>query len=365
MMKCFRYACVSLFAVLVISGVKTLEGGEAKSGLAIGPSLLLIRNAPPGRAFTLKEVAKTTFHVINYTTHAGDYVVTSAIPGPAENMHSFEAGYETPPTAAWFTLDKRVVHLGPKEQADVDLKFDIPDKPEFYNRFWIVYVEVTPATPSGQVVGTSLKLRARVMLETKVKIGIGEALSLTGPIGRDPGTMTMAATGADNTWKGSTRVRNNTAQAATYDILPLDQVTPDAAKRVRYFSNPEFATRMIWNCPTETSITLAPGEERDVIFTAQPNQAITADKTIEEVVLIARRAAPGIDPAVPRDFNGKPYDIAGMVRLSYPAPVPVTPAVAPAPVAPVVPAPTPMPAPAVAPDSPKPPAPSTGGASAR
>jgi hypothetical protein len=307
-------------AAIALAAAPAATAGE--SGLALGPALILVRDVPPGRSFTVHEAAKVRFQLTNNSDQQGDFEVVCSLPIDA-GMRSHEIGYEAPPDASWFTLDKRVVTLAPHAQEDFDLRVAIPDLPEHHNRHWMIYIDAGRARQTG--IGATLRLRARVMLETRVKEGIGEALSRTGPLGLDPSTVMMRS--SDGAWQGQVRLRNNTAQAAVYDLLRIDQaIPPDQADiRARYFDHAAMATRTPWGRPVEPSVTLAPGEERIVRFTAQV-EAASLTAPIEEVVFIARRAPEGADPQRCREFMKRLYDHAGLVRLRF-----VTPAVGAAP----------------------------------
>lgn len=314
-----------VIAALIIGGAPSGTAGDA--GLALGPALILVRDVPPGRSFTLHEAAKVRFRLTNNSDQAGDFEVVCSVPTDG-GMRAHEIGYEAPPDPSWFTLDKRVITLAPGAHEEIDLRVDIPDRPELFNRHWMLYIDAGRVAHAG--IGATLRLRARVMLETRVREGIGAALEHMGALGIDPGTVAMRR--VDGAWEGQARLRNNTTQPAVYDLLRMDQAIPDdqADKRARYFDHAAMATRMPLGRPAEESLTLAPGEERVLRFTAAVDPAASTTAPIEEVVFIARRAPAQADPKLCRELAGRLYDHAGLVRLRFAAPAP-TPATGAAP----------------------------------
>lgn len=312
MFTCMRFSTAMLFVAVALTAPSVVVAGEG--GLALGPALILVRDVPPGRPFTLHEAAKVRFHLVNNSAEAGEFEVVCSLPIDA-GMRSHEIGYEAPPQAAWFSLDKRVVTLEAGARVEIDLKVDIPDLPEHFNRHWMVYVDAGRVQRAG--IGATLRLRARVMVETRVQAGIGEALARTGMIGIDPGTVVMHPAGA--VWSGEARMRNNSSQAAIYDVLRLDQAIPadQADKRARYFDHASLAERTPWGQAVEGSVTLAPGEERVIRFTTAPGVAVLPTAPMEEVMFVARRAADGADLQRCRELAGRFYDHAGLVRLRY------------------------------------------------
>jgi hypothetical protein len=312
-----RHLLCGLIAVVSVAVSLYMPVNAGESGLALGPALILVREVPPGRPFTLHEAAQVRFHIENNSDEAGEFEVLCHIPIDA-GIRSHEVGYEAPPQAAWFTLDKRLIQLAAHAKEEFDLQITIPDLPEHYNRHWMLYIEAGRASHTG--IGATLRLRARVMLDTLVREGVGDAIGRTGLLGIDPGTAQMHVT--NGVWQGQARVRNNTKEPATYDVLRLDQVllNDQADKRARYFDHAAMATRTAWARPVEQTLTLAPGEERVVHFTTDATAALTA--AVEEVLFFAHRAPAGAESKNCREFLGRLYDSAGLVRLSFAIPVP-------------------------------------------
>lgn len=306
-----RIALTWLVAVVALSAAEGV-------GLGLGPALILVRDVPVGQAFSLGEVAKVRYQVHNNSNENATYGLKVVVPSRYDFI-AFEKGYEPAPDATWFRLDRDEVTVPARGRVEVDLTIDIPDRAELRNRHWIVNIEAGPSDKGKALVGASLRLSARIMLET-----VASAESGGGEIALASSVVNMQAQ-ADGSWIGETRLRNHSAEAAQFDLLAAPEVflaEPDKAHR--YFSH--IAQAVLgerWAVADAASFELAAGAERTIRFTVPARPALAGVR--EEVLFVSRRLRGEPHPDLSVTIGKATYERMELLRLRYqPADVPAS-----------------------------------------
>ena len=307
-----------LLAVLAAS-LSAVDGG----GLAIGPALILVRDVPVGREFSLGEAAKVRYQVINNSNEDAVYQVKVVVPD-AYTFSEFEKGYEPAPDVSWFHLDREEVTVPAKSRVEVDLTVAIPDRADLQNRHWIVCIEA--GRPQAMALGATLRLRTRIMLETAS--AVVDETTTGGEIALAPSVVNMQQQ-ADGSWRGEARVRNNTALPADFDLLAAHEVYPGAMleKAHRYFARVDQAVLgERWATPNLRVLSLEANSHTAVVFTAPAQAGLVAGGGMrEEIVFVSRRVRG--ETVAQRAFvaGDQTYERMELLRLRY-QPEPADPA---------------------------------------
>lgn len=310
-----------LLATWLIAGAMIVS--TAEGGLALGPALILVRDVQVGRKFSLGEVAKVRYQLINNGDEAAVYSVKAVAPD-SYNFAEFELGYEPAPDMAWFRLDREEVEVPAHGRAEVDLTVDIPDRPELRNRHWIVAIEA--GRPQKMAIGAALRLRARIMLETEV----------APPAGLTPGGAEIALAPAvvrmrqqaDGGWLGETQIGNGTSAAAEYDVLTASDAYPGELSRKlpRYFERAADALlNERWAVPPATSLAVAALASGTLQLTAPAKAALNPGEARDEVVFVARRQRGETRPQGSFTAKGVVYERLELLRLRYEGPAAIIP----------------------------------------
>ena len=298
-----RIALTWLAAVVALSAVEGV-------GLGLGPALILVRDVPVGQAFTLGEAAKVRYQVYNNSNEEATYSLKVVVPSRYA-FNIFEKGYEPAPDASWFRLEREEVTVPARGRVEVDLTIDIPDRAELRNRHWIVNIEAGQSDKGKALVGATLRLSARIMLDTVASDEPGG-----GEIALSPSVVIMQAQ-ADGSWIGEARLRNNSTEAAQFDLLAAHEVhSAEPDKAHRYFANLNQAVLgERWAVADAASIQLAAGAERTVRFTVPARPAVASLR--EEVLFVSRRLRGEPKPDLTVTVGGATYERMELLRLRY------------------------------------------------
>lgn len=299
-----------LICCAALTGLSASEGG----GLAFGPALILVRDIPVGRSFTLGEAAKVRYQVVNNSDAEAVYGLQVVVPS-TYTFGEFEKGYEPAPELGWFRLDREEVTVPAKGRVEVDLTIDIPDRPELRNRHWIVAIEA--GQPAKMALGSALRLRARLMLETAIS---SDAAAASGrEIGLAPAQVAMRQE-ADGSWAGEVLLRNGSDAPAEFDLLATHEVYPGPRleKAHRYFQRIDQAVLgERWASAEGGTVSLAAGESRTVRFTAPAQPALAAGGMRQEVLFVSRRVRGEALPKRSFAVGDRMYERMELLRLRY------------------------------------------------
>jgi hypothetical protein len=307
-----------LLIVLLGGGVlhpqALVHAGEG--GLGISPGIILIEDAPVGTSLDLG-ARGLRISMTNGSAQEQVFGLTVVAPKPDE-IRTYEAGFEPIPNVSWVHLGKSELTVAGHGGGSAGVTLDIPDRPELYNRHFMAFVDGGPWVKDQ--IGTVLHVRTRILLETAVSDG-NEGLEHGGEIAVAPSRVNMQS-GTGGIWSGQVRIRNNSTQEATYDLLTLQQAYGVGLenRRARFFGSGQ--TGLInqdWATSDAATFTLAPGAVHIVHVSAKPKRALKANERVDEVLFVARRAAEGLPAAQRRHLDDKDYARCELIRLTYSA----------------------------------------------
>ena len=217
-------------------------------GMTISPGLFLLQGIPPGQPVDLAAVAGFHFVVPNTEPKETTYNVISAKPIEG-GILQWEAGYEEIPDPSWCRLEPRVFTIAPQKQAEIGLTIDIPDRPEFYNRRFVVAIVLAEGADPG--IGVGLALAARIMIET-----IPDPTKGGNALATIPAIVNVRGT-PGQTVLATTRIVNRTGADRVLHPHRLSEIVRDPLRRPRYASTGfEFLAETSWLTPGFTAMTL-------------------------------------------------------------------------------------------------------------
>lgn len=325
---------IAVMILLLVSSSSSLLGSD--TGVSLGPALILVQDVKPGQRVDLGIHAKVEHGMTNHGQRPVTAELAAVVPS-SYDFKQFDCGYEPPASAEWFTLRRgehtamrHLLELKTKRRETASLVIEIPDKPENWNRHFVVYVE--GGQPTRTAVGTTLRMRARILLETAPRAPKkGEAVP-GGVIAAGPALIAMQRT-KYGFWTGSTRISNNDSRPASLVLLRLRQVYAgkDSPKGHRFFRGlPHAVLNENWATGDAMAFELAPGRSREVRFTAPGTHAPELGGWKDEVFFIGRLHAPIRQPNDDaedadrsldlRRVDGRLYDRMELLRLRYARP---------------------------------------------
>lgn len=233
----------------LILGCILLASSQPGWAMSINPGLFLLQGITPGQPVDLAAVAGFHFEVPNSDPVETTYNIASSKPIEG-GMLNWEVGYEEIPDPAWCQLDKRVFTIPAKGTAQIGLTIDIPDRPECYNRRFVVAIVLRPGSDPG--IGVGLALAARIMIETAPDPERGGNALATIPA-------TISAQGVPGeTVKATTRVANRTGAHLRLQPRLIADLVSDPAKHGRFASQDcRFVTTPSWLIPGFQAVVLA------------------------------------------------------------------------------------------------------------
>ncbi len=198
-------------------------------GMGLGPALIQIQHVPVGIDADLGKLG-AEFHLYNHTSKAQVFSVVARAPADAGQV-TWELGYEALPDAAWFSVEPKVMALAAGEEGTVRLHAHLPERPELYNRDFMVCVQMTAGQSNY---GAGLALAARVLVETERGQKSGaqdQGLVAVLPRYVDLGTLRAGASASE-----TVVVRLNSASSATVAVQSLQTIEVDAKRHERFRS---------------------------------------------------------------------------------------------------------------------------------
>ncbi len=309
-----RFALIGWMAAgISLSAAEPSSG----SGLAIAPGLAFVENVVPGKPLDL---AVNGLPITVFNKSAG--VLTAELvfsDYQPYSLASFECGYEYLPDKSWVTVTPLTQDIPGGEQRTGSVVLNIPDRPECWNRHYVVCVET--GIPVRTALGATLRMQARILVETAAKDQPAN-VGLRGELGVTPSRISMV-TGTDHSWSGNATVMSSANAEATYDVLSIGQVYPPALadRHSRFFgTNVTAQTARPWAAVEPSSFSLAAGATQRLTCTAKPERQPNGQERIDEVFFIARRALPTTDAKHCREVSGQRYDRMELLRLIYATP---------------------------------------------
>jgi hypothetical protein len=258
--------------------------------LEMGPALFMVQDVPPGQEVNLHTLGGVVFTVVNDSDQEQSYALVCRRPSQA-GVVEWEKGYEEIPDPAWCKLEEASFTVPARGEKKTGLVINIPDKPENYNRKFVLAVMLS-AVSSDQAAafGVGLAVTARVEIETTVD---PRPATGGGPIGTVPGALTVTGNpGAAVT--GTVQLRNNTGRWLKAMIERLPEVYADPEKQMRYFSHGFTAqTGAPWLVPKTPAFALKVGETSTLEFAGTIPATATPGQKYEELAFVRIRTDEG------------------------------------------------------------------------
>ena len=131
----------------------------------------------------------------------------------SSGIAGWEKGYEPIPDASWCRLEKEEVEVPANGTAKVKAFVNLPDKPENYNRKFMVAVICETIPPKGSKgAGINLRMVSRWGIETVAKDDVdGKG---AGRIGLIPSVLRKDNVQPGSSYEVSVKFRNNSAEAS-------------------------------------------------------------------------------------------------------------------------------------------------------
>ena len=274
-------AAVIAIALAILATASSSYGVEQPGGFGLGPGIVLAENIRPGaEEADLTKAMGDPFTVYNGTDE--EHIFRVWVAKPTTAISEWEHGYDEIPDAAWCRLDQKEIKIARKSDAKVNLFIKVPDKPEYYNRKWVVLVMASPSGGGGPgVVG--LQIASRVLIETAAK---ETADGVTAdPLSVVPSAIDLAGLPAEFEARQFVTVRNNSKEEHTYTSKRINDLEKDKTKHARYFGKGN--TPVVdpsWVKVADNSFTLKPNEAKKLVVSFTIPKTAAADKKYEELV---------------------------------------------------------------------------------
>jgi len=268
-------------AVVLLTAAAAFSGEEPSGGFGIGPGMVLVENLVPGGPEINVAERGIALEVFNGTEKQEFFTVK--VVKPREAIGRWEFGYEEIPDASWCRLDKEEVEVPAKSSKPISLFVKIPDKPEYFNRKWMVVVVCSPGKSKQGVVG--LRVASRIQIETVASLA-GEGAN-AGKIGLTPSICAITGTPPGISLRYPAKIRNNSDAERTFTLKKITDVVPENGKHDRYFGTgylPVVASS--WVNPSESKFTLKAGETKTVSFSINVASDALRGKRYEELVFV-------------------------------------------------------------------------------
>ncbi len=270
-----RYAYDRLWALgLLLAGLCRLEA------LSISPGLFTVENIPPGNDVDLR-TSGMTFSIPNGSEAEATYNLTCMKPREG-GIGRWEDGYEEIPDATWCTMEHNVVTVPAKGTGEVGLKIAIPDKPEHYNRRFVLAVVLkTGANPN---IGVGMALAARVLIETSVDpVRGGGALACL------PAKITLTGMPGSQV-SGTVQVTNGGNAALQVQSARLSEVVADPVKHPRFIgSGTQALGDASWLTAAPAPLVVPAAGKSPLAFTSRIPADAKPGQRYEELVFLRSR----------------------------------------------------------------------------
>jgi len=274
------------FIILAAAMSQPVSAGS----LAFGPAIVLVESVSPGGGEQdVFGKGEMTFVIYNHSADAGWYHLTAMSPGT--DPKQWEKGYEAIPDASWCRLDHDEIEVPAKTNQKIRLFINIPSKPEYFNRKWMLLVTCAPGK-KAKVVGSSaigLQVASRVMIETVSKSD-GDP-KMAGALGIVPTQVSSSATpGAE--LEHTVKISNNTKEDRKFNILRIYEIEKEADKHERYFGKDiinnkelEHVVKPSW-LGSDPAIELKAGETKELTLKLTVPSTATPGKSYEELIFL-------------------------------------------------------------------------------
>ena len=253
--------------------------------MGISPGVFVVTNVPLGKEISASDgVAAIVIH--NEESEQPLAVVLAATRPREGGVLSWEPGYEEFPDASWCRLDKTELEVPAKGVGKANLFINVPDKPENYNRRWMLAV-VCGQKPKEQVAGAAgagIRLATRVGIETLPNANVDGTGN--GAVALIPSVLAYQDCVPGETFIPVVKVRNNDKVDHQFTVQRLEQAVQDEEKIKRYFR--DGSTPLIkdsWVAPVG-GLAVKAGDIKELKFSVTIPKDAVAGRLYEEIVFL-------------------------------------------------------------------------------
>jgi len=263
--------------------------------IGISPGVALVQDVPPGKEVNLAQAGQPIV-VTNAAKSGAKYEVFCTSLSEL-GIGQWEYGYEDMP-AGWCRLTETSAEIAAESTHKFELVISVPDKPENYNRRFMVGV-VARRTKTGKPgSGISLQVCARFMVET---VSREQAEAVEGPLAIVPSRVVLEGVSAGSEAEAVLRVRNNLAEERRCTASRLEDFYPPISgeteeaqksreqKLLRYFGGDVKANRVAGWVESPEEFAVAGGGSAEVKLKVKVPAEAEPGKTYEEVVFLGDR----------------------------------------------------------------------------
>ena len=141
------------------------------SGIKVTPGTILVQNIPVGKQFDFFAEQGLTLKIYNTEDYPKRYLLS---PNRPSEMNTTATGYFDILDPSWFSLDTNSVTVPPGETAEIGMRVSIPDNSSWYNRHWLIGIDVSEDTTGKTLPGQAIIMGAYLLyrLETEPLDGV-------------------------------------------------------------------------------------------------------------------------------------------------------------------------------------------------
>ena len=198
---------------------------RSRGGMALGPALVLVQGIQPG--------TPTGSGIAYRVENRGSIplqVTLAALPPELAGTPTWELGYEALPDRSWLSVIPETLILAPATQAEVLLRWKLPEDRALLNRRFVGCLFMRQGGPSA--VGAGLALAARVQFETasdsSADAGAAAALATV------PSLIAVELAPGTTAQRSVLLRRNGASVDEELTWISLEGVETDAERRMRY-----------------------------------------------------------------------------------------------------------------------------------
>lgn len=278
--RSFRYLLTCAAVIQMTAGLLCAQ--EPTGGFGIGPGMMMLENIRPGAPKPDVNSSSATF----FAVHNGSdkkQIFSIYVLKPSTVIETWEMGYTEIPDISWCSIDKSEIEVAPQSDGKVSFFVQVPDKPEYYNRKWMVVLACSPG--KQQQTGTvGLQVASRIQLETLAD-PLVNGTAAGKPVGLAPSICEMPESQPAAFWHALVRVYNNTEVEHTYEFKRLDEVEPEA-RRTRYFGQGyESVINPSWLSASQP-FAIKPGAFHQIDLKVSIPENVIRGKKYEELLII-------------------------------------------------------------------------------
>jgi len=258
--------------------------GAEGAGIGIGPAMLAASNIVPGRELKGRE-SGLFFEVHNEENDKPVSVMVKLLKLRDLSIAAWEKGYEEIPDASWCKLESDEVEIPAKAAGKVHVSVNVPDKPEHYNRKWILAIacRAKPRDKEGGSAGIGIQLVCRLGIETLGKRDTDGANA--GETALLPSFLAYSDAIPGETFEDTVKLRNNGAAERKFEAKKLADIETDPERHERYFGACVPVLKNSWLGAVK-AFSVKPNETAELKLSITVPKDAEPGKTYEELLFL-------------------------------------------------------------------------------